>query len=1167
MVMNRSDLLNKEHVKNNPVIAGYKQHSQNVKDTLKRHAQYMERDLTEKSLNDMFSASGRAPINDKKVPNIVYAAITAASDLIKQFNFPIQPELTLQRVKNVKYAKHDDSEVVSACVLLDCKITSSTGVDRTTEIPVNVAGGRVIEPSVMYLDGREYVIAQSSVNEIVDRNTSYALPTIRDQFQPPYTKEESAMAVDLKNATGWQPRTIQYPDTQKNPHLERSRKQRLARGGRTVPTGYAEVTEAMDKAIEDGTDRFPRSWYHVQGAYIRPIVGVANENDWCIFLENDGYLLNPYKDTHRSPKKQGSRKTAQTKDKLLANFGDVNWTTYGGFLVFEGEQEPYVEVVDVWRLDSGEVEDENDPDMKWDIYQFPLDKMLSWTDDTLEGAASSIGVSLEELKKLLDSDDPIELAGGYEVLVGYFGAHEFDSYPMTLDAEEMEERYPDLIEPGELTGGDEDLDDEDWDDDDDEGREAKTAQETGNAERLANWLSGVSIPRGGDMVTQFDVDTTSDEPLYVAMIHDSSGYNPTAAVGISDMSDQDALEEAYEMMEAWIRSDKEHVKSVEEDVRQKFKEDYEIENPEEEDSDRFWTEVDEWLNEVLDGDVFTIKQSEFEEIVNKIENKYNKEAILNDVTFEYEDEEDDYDFDKEDRMASRKAQLDSCDILVELGEEIMPEIEIDEVGEAVKEEFPTDNVLVEWLNMDKECGPETGMFSTEVAIEPERGEMEEEIRDFVIAKFGKKAQIDLELYIVDLPRLKDKVFSSYEDAYEALEAEYGTEAQEQADKYPHRDVSGGEILEEMSTFIKEAKTAQGEDIDEVEVSELHQYIVNNKILDGGPINNKYDSIVNNLAKKISNGTYDPELAPQLWFYLVNDAAKEYARDFASGSDWADIFSKSVRMEVAQRIADEWYDEQTEGIEASRQAQDDDVYGWSNEVTRQAYSVLINDAETYNKVMELVETHIGDDEYDTMAGILASDFQTQMQDVPGDHNDIDWVEIVDTVMDDYQDYKQAKTGQMDDDDSAIYDYLERKWDRLEQKGWDPSVGKDAYIERNFPYVKRNLEDNPDYLNEANKKLESRKMSQIDDDEEYDMDGELNEGDMKTPPGRMYDGTKKPVELQDNVKFQGGDGPLRGKIVELDSEKDLLIIESKGMKYQVHVDEITPLKSTLDKMWKE
>ena len=50
------------------------------------------------------------------------------------------------------------------------------------------------------------------------------------------------------------------------------------------------------------------------------------------------------------------------------------------------------------------------------------------------------------------------------------------------------------------------------------------------------------------------------------------------------------------------------------------------------------------------------------------------------------------------------------------------------------------------------------------------------------------------------------------------------------------------------------------------------------------------------------------------------------------------------------------------------------------------------------------------------------------------------------------------------DKEIREHLDQRWEYLGQKGWQGKITKDQFIARNMPHVRRNLEDNPDYLRE-------------------------------------------------------------------------------------------------------
>jgi hypothetical protein len=59
------------------------------------------------------------------------------------------------------------------------------------------------------------------------------------------------------------------------------------------------------------------------------------------------------------------------------------------------------------------------------------------------------------------------------------------------------------------------------------------------------------------------------------------------------------------------------------------------------------------------------------------------------------------------------------------------------------------------------------------------------------------------------------------------------------------------------------------------------------------------SIIANVKRKITKGTYNPDLAPKLWRYWVDEAAKRYKREFGS-NDWN--FPVPVRNEAAAYFA-------------------------------------------------------------------------------------------------------------------------------------------------------------------------------------------------------------------------------------------------------------------------
>ena len=96
-----------------------------------------------------------------------------------------------------------------------------------------------------------------------------------------------------------------------------------------------------------------------------------------------------------------------------------------------------------------------------------------------------------------------------------------------------------------------------------------------------------------------------------------------------------------------------------------------------------------------------------------------------------------------------------------------------------------------------------------------------------------------------------------------------------------------------SQFINEA-------LDSDAVNELDSFIMNNEDL----YRRRFLPIISNLKRKIRKGIYDHEKAQKLWMYMVDDAAKQYVKDFgSSGTDVKDMFPKETRLQVAKVIAD------------------------------------------------------------------------------------------------------------------------------------------------------------------------------------------------------------------------------------------------------------------------
>lgn len=79
--------------------------------------------------------------------------------------------------------------------------------------------------------------------------------------------------------------------------------------------------------------------------------------------------------------------------------------------------------------------------------------------------------------------------------------------------------------------------------------------------------------------------------------------------------------------------------------------------------------------------------------------------------------------------------------------------------------------------------------------------------------------------------------------------------------------------------------------------ELKLYIEN----DGDLYRRQWQPIIKNLTIKVAQGKYDTEKAVKLFMYLMDNGAKQYAKEFATPGEWNKIFSRSDRMEAAREF--------------------------------------------------------------------------------------------------------------------------------------------------------------------------------------------------------------------------------------------------------------------------
>ena len=124
--------------------------------------------------------------------------------------------------------------------------------------------------------------------------------------------------------------------------------------------------------------------------------------------------------------------------KYVGNLGDVTPIENDGAFVFVDETGVYCPELEHFCSSEHKA------------YRILLEKLegdSEWFCEYLKDVADFVGISEQDLREELSSDDALERAQGYLDLINYFGDYEFDQYPLDFNDwhETPEERYERLL--------------------------------------------------------------------------------------------------------------------------------------------------------------------------------------------------------------------------------------------------------------------------------------------------------------------------------------------------------------------------------------------------------------------------------------------------------------------------------------------------------------------------------------------------------------------------------------------------------------------------------------------------------------------------------------------------------------------------------------------------
>jgi hypothetical protein len=117
-------------------------------------------------------------------------------------------------------------------------------------------------------------------------------------------------------------------------------------------------------------------------------------------------------------------------------------------------------------------------------------------------------------------------------------------------------------------------------------------------------------------------------------------------------------------------------------------------------------------------------------------------------------------------------------------------------------------------------------------------------------------------------------------------------------------------LENKGTAMRQ--NSRRDPADEHAAEELKLYLDNEATLSPQGPSGQGREIAKNLLRKMKAGKYEPTKAPKLWGYLVEAAAKKYAKEFDDARRWASMFNPATRDLVAVELAREFEHAVAEG---------------------------------------------------------------------------------------------------------------------------------------------------------------------------------------------------------------------------------------------------------------
>jgi hypothetical protein len=174
-------------------------------------------------------------------------AVAMMRDILNNYHLPGMPSLSYSGIRNGRTAANS-SALQDGVVTVNASLKSVSGVNISFDIPLEIHEGKLLEPSIIVHNGEPRIIAQSTFDSIVARNTFSTEMPVREQYAAP---------VEPRAAKDMYSNRIRYTKVNKgmfSASADRDNLRRAMRGQTMVAQAQVDSSDWNDQGEYTGYD-------------------------------------------------------------------------------------------------------------------------------------------------------------------------------------------------------------------------------------------------------------------------------------------------------------------------------------------------------------------------------------------------------------------------------------------------------------------------------------------------------------------------------------------------------------------------------------------------------------------------------------------------------------------------------------------------------------------------------------------------------------------------------------------------------------------------------------------------------------------------------------------------------------------------------------------------